>query len=314
MANMTPSRIGANNGGGDKTELFLKVFSGEVLTAFAESNVASQAHTIRTITSGKSAQFPATWKGGAAYHTPGTQLLGTGIGHSERVIVVDDQLVADRSLSDLDEAMNHYDVRSVYSADIGRALARTFDENVLKVMVLAARAAATVTGANGGTRLIGSSIGTAVADLEGAAFDAAQAMDEKDVPDTDRFLFLKPAQYYLLVSGTSKLVNTDWVPEGAGGYAAGVVKRIAGMQIVKTNNLPTTNVTTGPTAYRGNFSSVVGVSVHKSAVGTVKLMDLKTSVDWLPEYLTHLLVGRYAVGHGILRPESAVELASSATS
>lgn len=56
MANATVSRLGQTNGAGDALSLFLKVFAGEVLTAFAETNVALSRSMVRTITSGKSAQ------------------------------------------------------------------------------------------------------------------------------------------------------------------------------------------------------------------------------------------------------------------
>src|SRR5689334_10178885 len=104
MANMVPSRPGQINSAGDPLALFLKVFAGEVLTAFAETNVAMSRHMVRTISQGKSAQFPATWKGTAAYHTPGTQLVGTQVAQNERVIVIDDLLVADRFIALIDEA------------------------------------------------------------------------------------------------------------------------------------------------------------------------------------------------------------------
>ena len=55
MSNATPSRLGAINGGSDKDALFLKVFAGEVLTAFAEKNVMMDKHMVRTISNGKSA-------------------------------------------------------------------------------------------------------------------------------------------------------------------------------------------------------------------------------------------------------------------
>ena len=51
--------------------LFLKVFANEVLNAFEESNVMKELHTVRTISSGKSAQFPVTGIATAKYHTPG---------------------------------------------------------------------------------------------------------------------------------------------------------------------------------------------------------------------------------------------------
>ena len=53
MANATPSRLGALNGGSDKDALFLKVFSGEVLTAFEQQTVMMDKHHVRTIANGK---------------------------------------------------------------------------------------------------------------------------------------------------------------------------------------------------------------------------------------------------------------------
>lgn len=60
MANITPSRLGQINAAGGSltadTALFLKVFSGEILEAFKEVNVAMDRSMVRTISSGKSAQ------------------------------------------------------------------------------------------------------------------------------------------------------------------------------------------------------------------------------------------------------------------
>ena len=58
MSDATPSRMGSINGASDKFALFLKVFSGEVLTTFDELNIMKGLHMTRTISSGKSAQFP----------------------------------------------------------------------------------------------------------------------------------------------------------------------------------------------------------------------------------------------------------------
>ena len=62
MANgdTSPSRVGQVNSAGDVDALFLKKFSGEILQTFEESNVFKALHTVRTIESGKSAQFPVT--------------------------------------------------------------------------------------------------------------------------------------------------------------------------------------------------------------------------------------------------------------
>ena len=315
-ATMSPSRLGQINATGDADALFLKVFAGEVLTAFDRKVVAMSRQMLRNIDHGKSASFPATWKGTAGYHTPGTQLQGTGIKANERLVIIDDLLVADRFIANIDEAKNHYEVRSIYSHDIGEALAQAFDKNSLQVMALAARASATVQGGNGGTVVAGLPALSAVSasDFEEAVFDAVTALDEKDVPEDERYTFCAPALYWNLVAGSTKLVNRDYNANPQGGYSAGIINQIAGTELVKTNNLPKTNVASGPTAYQGDFRNTVGLVCQRRAMGTVKLIDLATEMDYLIEYQGTLMVGKYAVGHGILRPECAVELSSWAVS
>jgi hypothetical protein len=309
MAAANPSRLGQANGAGDEDALFLMVWSGEVIMAFAETNVALARSLVRTITHGKSAQFPATWKGTASYHTPGDELLGSQVNHNERVIVIDDLLVADRFLASIDEAKSHVDYRQFYSKDCGRALAQTLDKNLLQVGLLTARASATVTGGNGGTVLTDADGDTNADSLVATIFDAAQAFDEKDVPSDERFVFLKPAQFYNLIESSSKAINRDY--GGTGSLPEGRIAMVGGVQIVKTNNLPQSDVTTGPTAYRGDFSTAIGLAWHRSAVGTVKLIDLASEMEYQMRRQGTLVLSKYAMGHGILRPESAVEIKTS---
>ena len=310
MANATVSRIGQINTAGDTQALFLKKFSGEVLTAFAENNVALSRTMVRTIDSGKSAQFPVFGKGGAQYHTPGTEIVGTTVPHNEKIISIDDLLIADRFIANIDEAMNHYDVRAPYSRDTGRALAQAMDINILRVGILNARLTAAVSGGFGGTKIVSANSKTVAADLIAACFAAAQAMDEKDVPDTDRYLYLKPQQYYLLVNSGHPLINRDFTPDN-GSVGEGVVYKVAGFTIVKTNNLPTTNITTGPVQYQGNFSTTTALAMHNTAVGTVKLLDLSTEMEYDIRRQGTLIVAKYACGHGSLRPEAGVEIATA---
>jgi hypothetical protein len=145
-------------------------------------------------------------------------------------------------------------------------------------------------------------------------FDAAQTFDEKDVPDSDRCAVIKPAQYYALAR-TTKVLNKDW--GGDGSYSQGKApKEIAGIELVKSNHLPQSNVAavTGENnTYSGDFSNVAAAVFHQTAMGTVKLMDLavqKTDErgDFAVMYQGTLLVAKYVMGHGILRPECAIEV------
>ena len=68
MANASPVSVGKINAGGSEDALFLKVFSGEVLTSFERASVTQGAETVRTISNGKSAQFPVMGRIDASYH------------------------------------------------------------------------------------------------------------------------------------------------------------------------------------------------------------------------------------------------------
>jgi len=308
MSAATPLRIGQTNGAGDVDSLFLKVYGGEVLTAFETLNVMQNLQMIRNIASGKSAQFPATWKVNASYHTVGAEIVGQTSNVAERVITIDDLLIADVFIPVIDEAKNHYEYRSEYSTQCGRALARKFDTNSQQVGVLAARASATVTGANGGTQLTNAGYATTGSTIAAGIFASAQALDEKDVPEDSRVAILRPAQYYLAAQ-TTDVINRDW--GGAGVYADGTVLKVAGVEIVKSNHLPSTNVASGPSAYQGDFSNTQALVMQKGAIGTVKLMDLAVEMEYDMRRQGTLIVAKYALGHGILRPECAVEMKSA---
>lgn len=308
MSNATVLRIGDNNTAGTPTVNFLKVYGGEVMAAFDEANITADKHMIRSIKSGKSASFPATWKVTAAYHTPGAEIVGQTSNISERVISIDDLLISDVFLANIDEAMSHFEVRGEYSRQTGLTLANKWDTNVLQLAVLAARASATVTGAYGGATSTSTTTlyKTSASDLAAGIFLAMQNFDEKDIPESDpRFCVVKPAQYYLLAQNTT-VINKDW--GGAGSYSEGNILKVGGAPIIKSNHLPTTNVASGPAAYQGDFTKTAAAIFTKAAVGTVKLLDLAMEMEYDVRRQGTLIVSKYAVGHGILRPECAYEL------
>lgn len=323
MSNATVSRLGqADASGGsltNDTALFLKVFSGEVLEAFKEINVAMERSIVRSISSGKSASFPATWKAVAAYHTPGAEIVGQVIKHNERLIHIDALLLADAFIANIDEAMNHYDVRAPYKTQLGQALSITADKFLLQLMVLAARASATVSGGFGGSDLTNADYDTSANTLVTGIFDAATALDEKDVPDDGQRSGFFPSESYHMLIQSDRAINRDWNgQESNGSYKSGKIMEVSGVAILKTNHVPQTDLSTitvpavtsanTNNVYEGDFSNVVGVITHKSAVGTVKLLDVAFEMEYDIRRQGTLMVAKMAVGHGILRPECAVEL------
>ena len=312
MADATLTRFGADNGGATKDALFLKLFSGEVLASFNLANVFKDKHRIKSISKGKSYQFPALGTATAGYYTPGTEIVGrNSIASSERVITIDNVLLANEYITEFDELQAHFDVRGEYAKQMGEALADQFDRNVARNLVLASRAAATITGGNGGANITNASVGTDAAVLAASIYTMAQTFDQKGLPDTERYVAVLPAQYYLMVQKTD-LINKDW--EGSGSYSAGKMGTVAGVTIVKTNKVPTANDSANsniPVGYRANYSTTVAVGWNPGAVGTVSLMDIQSENFWDVRRQATLLLAKYACGHGILRPECAIEFKSS---
>ena len=312
MANATVSQLGLKVGGADAKELFLKVWSGEVISAFETQNTTMDKHTVHTISSGKSSTFPILGKATASYHSAGAEITGGSIGHNERVINIQGLLIAPVFIAEIEMAMNYYDVRSFYSKEIGNVLATTMDKHVYQTLINASRATA-LQPQDAGVQVTKATFLTSGADAAEAIYEAAQKLDEADVPENDRYAAVPPAVYYNLVKDTTAAtINRDFGGEGS--YADGKVLKIAGINVIKTNNLPNgLNITSGVLdgsdgTLGGNYTNTGGIVWHKSAVGTVKLLDLQSEMERDIRRQGTLMVSKYAVGHGILRPRSAIEI------
>lgn len=313
MANSNPSRLGQANLSGDTNALFIKVFSGEVMSTFAAQTVMKEKTRIRSIKQGKSASFAGIGKTTAEYHVPGTEILGNAIKHDEKIITIDDLLIAHSFISNIDEAKNHYEVRSEYSKQMGQALAQTYDRNLLSMAVKAARDPAGL-GAGvadqGNAESVAIGLTPTTTDIVTALYDAAATLDEKNIPEADRFVIVSPSTYYKLVQD-DKLINRDFGTNGS--YSDGSIMRVAGLSIIKSNNLVVDHVAAAAFPdfngkYAVDATDTVGLVMQKSALGTVQLMDLATEMEYDIRRQGTLAVSKLAVGHGVLRPECIVEL------
>ena len=175
-----------------------------------------------------------------------------------------------------------------------------------------------------------------------ALYAVAETLDKNDAPDEGRFAVLSPASYYKLLTADNVAINKD---TGTGGNVnAGTIASVAGIRLVKSNHLKdiaelgtqatgstssdsTSNNDVFDTAgdgYDGDFrdlkdidqdsngNDVAGSESYgilcgtKEAIGTVKLLDLATESEYQIERQGTLFVAKYAMGHGVLRPECAV--------
>ena len=311
----TPSRIGQANSAGSVDQLFLKVFSGEVLASFNTKTVMKERTRTRKISSGKSAQFPAIGKIGAEYHVPGAEILGDSVEHGEKVITIDDLLISSAFIANIDEAKTHYEVRAEYSRQMGDALAQAYDRNVLSMAIkAAANAEVGAVADQGAASAIAVGATPTTSEVITALYQAAENLDVANVAEEGRFAVVAPSTYYALVQD-DKLVNRDFVA-GNGDYADGKVLRVAGMEIVKSNNMAIDHTATGTRVpnlakYDVDGSAVRALVLSPEALGTVQLLDVASESEYDIRRQGNLMVSKMACGHGVLRPEGIVTVTAS---
>lgn len=316
------SNPGQKLSAGDRDALFMKVFSGEVLTAFARNTVMMSRHQVRTIDHGKSASFAVMGRTRAKYLAPGNSLddQRKKFEHSEKVIAIDGLLTADCLITDIDDAMNHYDVRVEYSRQLGEALAQSADCAIINELAnMAAKDAAVPENipdngvddekVQGTGKAFEFATGIAISQsaeygnkiIEGL-LAARAAFTKNYVPMGDRYCLLTPEGYSALIKAL--------MPDSANYQAlfdpnSGKLQTICGFEVIEVPHLLNDGVD-GKHELNAKFTSakLQGIVFHRSAVGTVKLKDLAMERARRAEYQADQIIAKYAMGHGGLRPEA----------
>jgi hypothetical protein len=326
-----PLGTGAFTGGvrdnyNTKYATYLKLFSGEMFKAYEGATIAKGTVQSRTLRNGKAMQFIFTGRMEAAYHEPGTPILGSGDPPvAEKTIVCDDLLISSAFVYDLDETLAHYSLRSEIAKKIGYALAEAYDKKIFRQIAKAAREAHPITAApgpepGGSVIQLGANKEYDAQALVDAFFEAASILDEKNLPKQGRTAVLSPRQYYALVSQVdSNILNRDYGNNQGNLNSGEGLYEIAGISIKRSNNLPflagnISSVNGENNDYSGNFSTHCGLIYYKDAAGVVEAIAPSvqtTSGDVSVMYQGDLIVGRLAMGVGTLNPAAAIELQSA---
>lgn len=316
MATLDASGIsnpGQKLSAGERDALFMKVFSGEVLTAFARNTVMMSRHQVRTIDHGRSASFAVMGRTRAKYLAPGNSLddQRKKFEHTEKVIAIDGLLTADCLITDIDDAMNHYDVRVEYSRQLGEALAQSADCAIINELANMAAKDATVpenipdngTGADkvkGTGKAFEFATGLELSQsaeygnkiIEGL-LAARAAFTKNYVPMGDRYCLLTPEGYSALIKAL--------MPDSANYQAlfdpnSGKLQTICGFEVIEVPHLLNDGVD-GKHKLNTKYTDagLQGIVFHRSAVGTVKLKDLAMERARRAEYQADQIIAKYAI-------------------
>lgn len=333
--------------GGDDQALALKMFSGSVIEAFRAKTLLwnsvgpegvgeSSPNVIasKTVDAGNSWQWPIIGNDlTPEYHTPGVELLGQDVALDEAVITIDDILVAHLDVAWDQEQLSHFDVIAPFARKLGRSLAEDFDSKLFVVGVLAAQSAAVTGIHNGGNvvQRVAASIAVAYPnDATGAgnfiadAGSLAQLLDADDVPEDGRYLFITSYIRQILLNNTN-IFSSDFTrriePNSLNPRAIG---ELAGFQVLITNHMPSTAITTGPAKYQIDATAagagegapvalaLCGAQEGSAAIGYVagtgKTGAIYSHMGFDERRNTTFLKSQMMVGAGIVAPWCAGEI------
>jgi len=316
--------------------MFLRLGAAEVLDAFLTATVFKGKTRERNIRGGRSVSFPITGKMEARYHQPGTQILGQGNDPSDlnqRIIELDALMIADAAIYQVDELMNYYDVRQIYTKELGRSLAYEYDKRVARLVYAAANNSTEPlakdplnTGRTGNAIDLGKDAATFNAqtrqqrgdELVEAIFSARVDFEKKDVPIDNMYAVFTPDDYYSITQ-SSRAINVDFNGGGGNGtIAQGETARIAGIPLFSSNHVdqPDYTLVAGDynNDYAQNLTKCRGLIFHRDAVGVVSLLSPSlqlTGSEFRVQYQSDLMVARQALGMGVLRAECACQISTT---
>lgn len=287
------SSSNVNRFANDGTEFALikqQDFSAAVVAAFRQNTLlydnSPAVIAKKSITSGVSHRFLMIDQGVAPEeHNAGDELLGQQFEVDDGAITVDTPaLVGHVDIGEDDLDLADFEVVRPKAEAIGKQIAIELDRRAFRMAILAARTAALTKGGltihNGGNRVerVAANVATAypvsstgAQNFRDDAATLARQMDEDNVPESGRYLFITPYIRQVLSKDTT-IFSKDF---GAGNpnINARAIGLLEGFQIMPTtNNMPSTNVVTGPTKYQGDFTPS-GADGQPAALALCGAMD-----------------------------------------
>lgn len=264
-------------------------------------------------------------------HTPGIELLGQSVNLSQGTVTLDDILVDHYDVAGDHNAISHFDIFRPFARKLGRGLATTFDQRLFQLSILAARTAASTGFHNGGNRVTNTGHATVALaypitsqgelDLTADIGTLARLMDEDDIPEDGRFMAISPYARQVLSAGiNTTFFSSDFSRPVGNSLTQRVIGMLHGFNILApTNHLPSTNITTGPSKYQGDFTTTggqpVAVALSGADEGTAAIGYVTTDDERFGPIYTHInfderrntwfMKAQMIVGADILAPWAA---------
>ena len=356
-SNVTSALVRAGYGQGTNTvgpdaanrSLWLDVFGGEIITAYAMNTIMEPLHTVKTLSGARSWRFPRTWEVSVQYTKPGQEMLGGDFVTGELTINADEFLSFGKGFPDIDTLFQHFDVRAEVSRQAGLAMARHFDQNVMRAVIQTARVTYTQTNPltpwPGGMTITNADLAVSNADAVNlgagsnltygevwlkAIREANLALTKKRVPLENRYMVVGPEIFDAIRYSKNSAGNFMFMDKfvdvgpvgsvnlasyGPGANSGAAQLRLHDVTVLSSLNLPTTNDSSDTIVYekyRADYSTTVGFMWYPQAVATIKVAGMKIEQFRDVRRKEDFIRADMIVGHNAYRPEAACEFRTAA--
>lgn len=266
----------------------------------------------------------------AEEHTPGDELNGQQFEVEDGTISIDGFVTAHVEVPEDQLLASHFDVLTTVGQKLGYQLADKYDRRMFVLGLNAARTAAVTKNGrtihNGGNKVLTSSSSTLAtrysADSTGAqnfradAEILAQYMDEDDVPETGRYLFIPPYIRRVLMKDTT-IFDIQYGQNGSPNNLNNrLIGKLAGFDILLANNkLPSSNIgiASEPTQskYRGDFTNATGIPGGlalcgamdgQAAIGSVALQGIVPEMEKDIKRSVYFMKAQILMGADVMHP------------
>lgn len=202
-------------------------------------------------------------------------------------LVIDKHYECSILIEDITEAFTKQRLRSLYTGQMGKAMAMALDDNLLTLRSSAA------------TSIASGSVGM----TEAKFFTVKQNFDEADVPDENRIAIIPPAVEADLLS-INRFVSADYLGGAPQKIASGrFMGRLHGFNVMRTSRIKAAD-SGRPDIGGGTASTYYSIFMQEEAImyGLPKPMSLQS--DYNLEYLGTLVVADEIFGSAIYRQDS----------
>jgi hypothetical protein len=268
------------------TTAFVTLFESEVKQAYQAESVLRGTMRSRTNVQGNTVKFPKIGKGTATVRVPQTDVTPLNVTYNQVTATMSDYIAAEYS-DIFHQSHINFDERRELVEVVSKAIGRRIDQVCIDALNAASSPSTVAT-----------SIGGAASNMNIEKLRAAaKALNEKNVPASDRYMLMHASQLDALL-GETEVTSSDFASVKA--LVQGEINTFMGFRFITIGDRDEGGLPKPST--RTCFAW------HKDSMGYAESMAQKTEVNYIPEKTSFLVSSMFSAGSIAIDDEGIVKI------